>query len=130
MRRTHPTVYLVALWAAVAGGCVSHEVTARTFKVLRVVDGDTFVIRYDGEPTYVRFHGMDAPEPREPGGPAATAALRGLIDGRTVRIDFPGRRKRDNFGRLICNVQVGDVAIGPAMVRAGHAVLYQKGDRR
>lgn len=125
-----PTLWGLVLWACLSGGCATREVTARTFKVLRVVDGDTFVMRYDGEPTYVRLFGVDAPESREPGGAAAMAALRRVIDGRLVRIEFSGRRKRDNFGRLVCKAYVGKVSVGAAMVRAGHADPYRKGERR
>ena len=60
------------------------EITAHTFRVLRVVDGDTFKITYDGEPTSVRFHGINAPERSDPNGPAATAALRKMIGGKRV----------------------------------------------
>ena len=79
--------------------------------VTNVIDGDTFVIAYDGVPASVRLLGIDAPERRDPGGPEATAALRALIEGKTVRIDFadPSGRKRDNFGRLLCKVYLGDV---------------------
>ena len=46
-----------------------------------------------------------------------------LINGRAVRIDFAERagRKRDNFGRRLCKVYVGDLGVGAAMVRIGHA---------
>lgn len=128
MRLGRPTLWGLVLWACLSGGCATREVTARTFRVLRVVDGDTFVIRYDGEPTYVRLFGVDAPEPRDSGGPAAMAVLRRMIEGRSVRIEFSGRRKRDNFGRLLCRAYVGEVSVGATMVRAGHAVPYRKGE--
>ena len=92
----------------------TRETTARTFRVVRVIDGDTFVVEYDGEPTSVRLWGFDAPEPREPGGEEATAGLREMIDGKVVRLEFPGDRKRDNFGRLLARVYVDEM-----QVRAG-----------
>jgi len=100
------------------------EITARTFQVVRVVDGDTFKVMYDGEPTSVRFIGINAPERRDPGGPAATAALREMIGGKTVRIEFAGPRKRDNFGRLLCKVYVGSLDVGAEMIRRGRAAVY------
>ncbi len=79
---------VVALVAGFVGGLSTglhmapdqpaREVTARAFEVVRVIDGDTFVVEYDGEPTSVRIHGIDAPERGEPGHDAATAALREL----------------------------------------------------
>jgi len=116
---------------AIGCGCdrTTHEcreVTARTFEVIRIVDGDTFKIVYDGEETSVRIWGIDAPERREPGGPQSTAALTKLIEGRTVRLGFPGKRKRDNFGRLLATVRTDDVAdIGGEMVRSGQAGRHQ-----
>ncbi len=98
-------------------------ITARDYRVLRVVDGDTFKIEYDGIETSVRLALVDAPERDEPGGPEATAALRQLIDGRTVIIAFtdPDGRKRDNWGRLLCSVKVAGVDVETELVRLGLA---------
>lgn len=114
----------ILLTLLLAVGCENREITARSFQVLRVVDGDTFKIQYDGEPTSVRFFGINAPEKRDPDGPAATAALVSMIDGQTVRLEFPAERKRDNFGRLVCKVYVGGVDVGKWMIENGHAVRY------
>jgi len=102
------------------------EITARTFEVVRVIDGDTFRIMYDGEETSVRIWGIDAPERRKPGGPESTAALKKLIGGRTVRLSFPGKRKRDNFGRLLAEVRTAaGLNIGQTMIRTGAAGSYE-----
>jgi micrococcal nuclease len=102
-------------------GCETRVITARRFEVVRVIDGDTFRIMYDGEETSVRLVGIDAPERRQPGGPAATAALRKMIDRRTVRIEFPCKRKRDNFGRLLCDVHLEGRNIAKTLVDTGNA---------
>jgi micrococcal nuclease len=102
-------------------GCETRVITARRFEVVRVIDGDTFRIMYDGEETSVRLVGIDAPERRQPGGPAATAALRKMIDRRTVRIEFPCKRKRDNFGRLLCDVHIEGRNIAKTLVDTGNA---------
>lgn len=49
----------------------------------RVVDGDTFKLQ--GQSRSIRIWGLDAPERDMAGGPVATAALRQLISGETVR---------------------------------------------
>ena len=123
--------------AAILVGCcpavpthVCTEINQRTFKVERIVDGDTFKVQYDGESTSVRIAGIDAPERKDPAGPAATAALTNLIDGKTVRLEFVESRKRDNFGRLLCRVYVGQVDVGQWMIENGHAVKYIKTPRR
>lgn len=103
---------------------VCTEINQRTFTVERIVDGDTFKVTYDGEQTSVRIVGINAPERKDPTGPAATKALTGLIDGKTVRLQFTEARKRDSFGRLLCKVYVGDVDVGQWMIDNGHAVRY------
>lgn len=102
----------------------SREITARTFKAERIVDGDTFKVVYDRELTSVRIYGINAPERNEAKAPAATAALAKLIGGKVVRLEFAGKRKRDNFGRLLCKVYLGDLDVGAEMIRQGHAVPY------
>ena len=95
---------------------LTREITARAFDVRRIIDGDTFVIMYDGEPTSVRIAGIDTPERGEPGAGEATAALRDLIAGETVTLTFiDPRRKRDNFGRLLAAVVVDGRDVGEAM---------------
>jgi len=103
----------------------SPEVTARMFKVERIVDGETFKILYDGEQTSVRLFGIEAPEPGDANGPPAREALRKLIDGKPIRIEFPGESKRDGLGRLLCNVYVGEMDVGAEMIRREHAVPYR-----
>ncbi len=94
MRTTLALALLVLL-----AGCTCRVITATDYLVLRVVDGDTFKVTYDGEVTSVRLAGVDAPERDELGGAEATDGLRGLVEGRTVRLQFTADRKRDNFGR-------------------------------
>ena len=114
-------VATVSIALVLISGCATRVITARDFQVVRVIDGDTLVIHYDGEPTSIRLPRVNAPERNESGGPAATAALRGLVDGRTVRISFTADSKRDNFGRLLASVAVDGVDVETQLVRAGMA---------
>jgi len=126
-----------ALWLAVAAAllpacsapappapAVCREITARDFEVERIIDGDTFVVQYDGEATSVRLFGIDAPELRTPDGPAAREALAAMVSGRVVRLEFPGPRKRDSFGRLLARVYVGQTDVCAELLRQGHAQEY------
>ena len=97
----------------------------RRFDVLRVVDGDTFVVRYDGEPTKVRLLDIDTPERGKAGYDEATDVLRSLIRGRTVTLHFDADRKRDNFGRLLARVTVNGTDIGGVMLERGLAERYE-----
>ena len=110
-----------------AGCAPCSEIQARDFQVLRVIDGDTFVVHYDGEDTSARIHGIDAPEMRTEAGPASKAALVELIDGKTITIEFPAKGKRDNFGRLLVNVYIDNQDVGDTMLSGGHAMPYRKG---
>ena len=99
-----PLAILIIL--ALTGCHVCTEIDQRDFDVVRIIDGDTFVVVYDGELTSVRIHGIDTPERGEPGFQEAPEQLRGEIGGRSVRLTFPTRRKRDNFGRLLAVYEV------------------------
>jgi micrococcal nuclease len=76
--------------------------------VERVVDGDTVVVNLAGRSTHVRLIGVDAPESVDPRKPVelfdheAAAFLRGLIEGKTVRLAYePAGARVDKYGRLL-----------------------------
>lgn len=124
--RIPATSWLLLLWVGLPAGCApphsgATEITTRIFRVLRVIDGDTFCVRYDGDVTAVRIWGIDAPEANTEAGRASTEALKRLIDDRDVRLAFCGSRKRDNFGRLLARVFVAEAEVGPEMIRTGQA---------
>ena len=100
------------------------KITQTEFEVLRVIDGDTFVVMYDGEETSVRLADYDAPEPREEGGQEAKAELERLILGRVVTLEFPGPRKRDHFGRLFARAYLGGNPV--TMALPSPSVVSQK----
>lgn len=64
-------------------------------KVSKVLDGDTFRLR--GESRRIRVWGLDAPEWDQRGGSTATATLRSLIRGKTLRCSV---LDIDRYGRL------------------------------
>jgi micrococcal nuclease len=99
---------------------------AVTAPVVRVVDGDTFEARIDGEDEDVRLIGVDTPETVKPDtpvqcyGPAASDFTHHLLTGRTVRLVF-GVERRDIYGRLLAYVHLGDRFVNAALVRRGLA---------
>ena len=74
--------------------------------VVRVVDGDTIRVRYEGREEPVRLLCIDTPERGESGFEEATEAMRGLVEGREVVLEFerPGEMERDRYGRLLAYV--------------------------
>jgi micrococcal nuclease len=97
-----------------------------TATVVRVVDGDTIRVDLGGHTEKVRYIGMDTPEihhptrGEEPGGRAATAVNRRLVEGKTVRLELDVRQ-RDRYGRLLAYVYVGEMMVNAELVRLGYA---------
>jgi len=92
-------------------------------QVTRVIDGDTIAVTYQGTTESVRLIGIDTPETGENFASEATAALRGLVDGQTVDLEFDVDR-RDQYDRLLAYVWVGSTMANEEMVRKGLATLY------
>jgi micrococcal nuclease len=114
--------------ALVAILAMAAVVTGQTFtaRVVRIVDGDTIYVDVGGHTEKVRYIGMDTPETHhptrgeEPGGREATAVNRGLVEGKTVRLELDVRQ-RDRYGRLLAYVYVGETMVNAELVRLGYA---------
>lgn len=87
------------------------EITQRHFQVPCVIDGDTFVAHYDGEPTSARLlpPGVEFSEHRAPGAVETTEFVEQLLGGRMVRL---------SFGRPLCSVSVNDSVLATVRVAA------------
>lgn len=96
---------------------VETETVAETVTVDRVIDGDTS--RLEGG-RRVRYLGINAPEKGDPHAEEATLANRGLVEDKSVRLEF-GRSRRGQHGRLLAYVFVGDTFVNEALLRQGHA---------
>jgi endonuclease YncB( thermonuclease family) len=100
----------------------------KSFRVNRVVDGDTIYVRRDGQTVRIRMLGIDAPETRagteEPPDHwalNAKKALAGKVEGREVTLALEQAETRDNYGRLLAYVYVGDTEnVNQWLVREGH----------
>jgi len=108
----------------------------RSFRVYRVIDGDTLEIdRPDGDQavTRVRLLGVDAPEaarltpegeaiPAEPLAEQAGALADSLADGRVVRLVLDPNQTRGYYGRLLAYVVLDDGSrLGEHLLSAGLA---------
>jgi micrococcal nuclease len=97
-----------------------------TATVIRIVDGDTIYVRFNGHTEKVRYIGMNTPETRhptmgaQPGGREATAVNQKLVEGKAVRLELDVQ-ERDLYGRLLAYVYVGDVMVNAELVRLGYA---------
>jgi len=137
-----PAVAAAAAAVAVVGcggGGTEAPAAAAPARVVRVVDGDTVILRLDGDDRRVRLLGVDAPEsvppdrPVECWGPQAAAAARRLMPaGATVSVATdPSQGDEDRYGRLLAEVTVGDApgTVNVALVREGAAEVF-RGDGR
>jgi micrococcal nuclease len=101
--------------------------------VLRVVDGDTVVVRLDGREVKVRLVGVDAPEsvdPRKPVerfGHESAAFLRQLVEGKRVRLAYePAGAWVDKYGRVLAYLYLepGGTFVNRELVAKGYAFAY------
>ena len=88
-------------------------------RAIVIYDGDTF--RTD-DSLVVRLLGIDAPESYQPGGDIAGAILEKYVLGRAVRLESDST-DRDQYGRLLRYVYVGDTMVNMELVRKGYAAF-------
>ncbi len=104
-------------------------------EVVRVVDGDTLVVRQDGDATInnnrgdtirVRLLGIDAPESVKPNhpvelmGPEASAFTTEFVSGGQAHVVLD-KRRIDQYGRYLAYIYVGDRMLNEELVRTGLA---------
>lgn len=114
-------VFLLSLF--LLAGCRGED---NTYKVLRVVDGDTIIIDYKGKEEKVRFIGVDTPETKHPQkgvefyGQEAYQFTKSLLEGEkiTLKCDV---QERDKYGRILAYVYKGDIFVNELLVKEGYA---------
>ena len=96
--------------------------------VERVVDGDTFLARRDGQRLRVRLIGIDAPESVQPDapvecfGPESARALATLLPtGTRLTAAYQGTPERDQYGRELWDVWVNGRFVQAELVGRGTA---------
>lgn len=140
-RRLRAWWLLAALSATAPGGCVGHEEpqppAPTAARIVRVVDGDTIVVRTAGREVAVRLLGVDTPEthggPVECGGLAAGRQLARIAPaGTRVRLVTDPRSgdTHDRYGRLLAYVDGPRGDLGERQLRAGLAYVYRYRGRR
>ena len=94
------------------------------FKVVRVIDGDTFIIE-GGE--RVRMIGIDAPELKDLYGVESKNQLKALIQNKHVKlIKGVVTANKDYFKRLLRYVYIDSTDINLKMIEDGFASVYLK----
>lgn len=112
------------VWLA-ASACWAGNAKAEWWlgRVLAVTDGDSLRVEdAAGRRVSIRLEGVDAPELRQCGGPAARDALAAWVGGRHVVVE---PRKTDRYGRTVARVHRSAGEVNLQLVVAGHAWHYQ-----
>lgn len=124
-----------------AGSSHSGKATPRDFtdqtsyRVTRIIDGDTLKLQMGGREVTVRLIGIDTPERERAGRPAepyahdATALMRRLCEQSAVYLQYdPLCARKDRYGRTLAHLfRVPDgLWVNREMVRLGMTPVYDK----
>ena len=108
-------------------------VIAGQYKVIRVVDGDTIVVDYQGKHEKVRLLCVDTPESVHPDkkqniamGKVASNYAKKKLTGKYVDLEFEGSSRRGNYGRLLTYVFVDGQNFNLDLVKQGLSPYYTK----
>ncbi len=102
------------------------------YRVIEVLDGDTFVANVNGNPVTVRLIGIDTPEvvdPRKPVqcyGVEASAKAKELLSGKDVYIEKEASKGNyDKYGRVLAYARFSDnTSYNEYMIKNGYAREY------
>ncbi|WP_025436980.1 thermonuclease family protein [Peptoclostridium acidaminophilum] len=102
---------------------------SQSYKVLRVVDGDTIVVSFGGKSEKVRMIGINTPESvhadeskNTPEGKIASEFTKSKLEGKTVQLEFDAE-ERDKYGRLLAYVWIDGVMFNKTLLSEGYAKI-------
>lgn len=97
--------------------------------VLRVIDGDTLKIKYEGKTERLRMIGIDTPESvhkdesrNVPEGKVASDYTKQQLEGKTIRVETDVE-PRDHYGRLLGYVYLDGKMFNKTLLQLGYARL-------
>jgi endonuclease YncB( thermonuclease family) len=91
-------------------------------EVVRVIDGDTLRMSWNGREATVRLSQIDAPEDGQPWGAQSRDALARLVAGRDLAVITEGA---DTYGRTLVTLFADGENINAEMVKSGAAWAYR-----
>ena len=108
-------------------------VRAGQYKVIRVIDGDTIVVDYQGKYEKVRLLCVNTPESVHPDkkqnipmGKVAANYAKKKLSGKYVDLEFEGSRRRGNYGRFLTYIFVDGQNFNMDLVKQGLSPYYTK----
>lgn len=114
---------VVSAIVAAVPSCPTQDAAGRPLWRVDVVhDGDTITCTdATGQPQKIRLRGIDAPEYDQPHGRESRQALTLKLAGGSVRVDGAAR---DQHGRLLGTLWLGDRDLNRELVAEGHAWVF------
>jgi micrococcal nuclease len=131
MVRSRAVVVITVLIAASATGWWFGEqrrTVDQEYRVVRVIDGDTIVVRRGSYEDTIRLLGVDTPETHHPTkpvqcyGPEASAFTTAQLEGKEVRLEDDVER-HDVYGRRLAYVYFRGENFEDVLLRKGYARL-------
>jgi len=102
---------------------ITSNATAKdSARVVRVKDGDTYVLRKGNTDFTVRLKNVDSPELKQPYGYLAFVNTSKLILGKIVSYDSTGK---DLYGRVLADILIDNKRLDSTLIRNGWAWHYQ-----
>lgn len=106
--------------------------TTQLHKVIKVVDGDTIIIDYNGNEEKVRMIGVNTPESVDPRRPVqcfgieASNYTKELLKNKSVKIKFDETQNiKDKYGRLLLYVYLNnDLLVNKEIIKNGYGYEY------
>ncbi len=90
-------------------------------KVVRVKDGDTYVLATGTRTIIVRLKNVDAPESKQKGGIESKRFVDSLILNKTVQFCSSGT---DRYGRVLANLTIGNKRLDSLIIGSGMGWQY------
>jgi micrococcal nuclease len=129
MNRSLNFIYLLTFFFII----IPAFANASQYKVIRIVDGDTIVIEYDGKHEKVRLLCVNTPESVHPDkkqnipmGKVASKYTMKKLTGKNVNLEFEIKKLRGNYGRLLAYVFIDGQNFNLDLVKQGLSPYYTK----
>lgn len=101
-------------------GCLPVNTERIVGTVVMVYNGDAAIVEFNGDEHEVRYIGINAPGPNEPGGQEALAANQALVMGKQVLIVMD-KTDLDEYGRMPRYVIVDGIFVNLELIKQGVA---------
>lgn len=111
-------IYICSIICIIYTNCIGQTYTG---KIIRVIDGDTFIFQTETGSFKVRMLAIDAPEHDQPYGDESKQFLK-QYEGKTARLESTGV---DKYGRFLCFLYVAQECINLKSVKLGNAWHYK-----